>query len=1455
MEAIATALSLSRGDTTVVADTLQSALAKDLGDTAGLGDTIATGLALSREDTGALVEAIATALSLSRGDTAVVADTLQSALAKGVGDTDGLGDTVATGLALSREDTGALVEAIALMPVFSRADTGVLVEAIATALSLSRGHTAVAADTLQSALAKGVGDTAGVGDTVATGLVLSREDTAALVEAIATALGLSRGDTAVVADTLESDTSGGVADTAGLDEVVATTLDVSPGGTAVVEDAIQTDTSGGVADTAGLDEVVATTLDVSPGGTAVVEDSNQSDISGGLEDAARLGEGVELAVHLGTANLGLTKADSGDPVLLEQELTYTLTVTNKGPSTGTGVTVVDTLPPGTRFVSASASCRESGSTVTCALDPIASGDSATATIVVIPNVTGALTNTAIVTGNVADLDTGDNTTSRTTTVNPAADLSVTKSDSPDPVLVGSLLTYTLTVVNKGPSETTEITLEDTLPAGVSFLSASAGCGEAEDTVTCAIGTLASGDSVTVSIAVRPGTLGTITNTVEVTGNDGDPSTGDNTATETTRVNPSADLSLTKSDSPDPVLLGSALTYTLAVNNDGPSEATGVTLTDTLPAGVSFVSASASCNEAGGTVACAIGTLATGDGATVSIVVNPTGVSTINNAANVTANEGDPNTVNNRVIEATRVNPAADLVLIKEDSPDPVLLNGDVTYTLAVNNKGPSEATEVTVTDTLPAGVSFLSASAGCRDVSGTISCTMGTLGAGDSAAVNIVVTTTATGDLTNTASVSSEVADPNTGDNTGTETTFVGAAADLVLTKSDSPDPVLLGEEFTYTLTVINKGPSYESPVGLTDTLPPAVSLVSSTSSQGTCSGSSSITCVLGSIAGGDVVTVDIVVIAGATGDHTNTAVVSSGETDPRTGDNTATETTTVNPAADLVVTKSDSPDPVFLGRDLTYTLTVRNLGPSEATGVTLTDTLPARVNLVSAPAGCAEADGAVTCVIGTIAAGDSSTVNIVVSSTAIGSITNTVRVTANEGDPNTGDNATVQTTTVDPAADLGITKADSPDPVLLRSTLTYTLTVSNKGPSEATGVVLTDTLPAVVNFVSASTSCLDAGGTVTCQIGTLASGDSTTVSILVSPTVLGAITNTARVTGAVGDPSAGDNSSTTTTSVATAADLVLSNDDSADPVLLRSNLTYTLTVINKGPSEATGITLIDTLPANSKLLSASGNCAADGRTVTCGIGTLASGDASTVSIVVTPTTVGAITNVAEVSSNEGDSDTGNNTATETTTVSPAADLSLTKTDSPYPLLLGSDLAYGFTVRNGGPSEATGVILTDTLPAGVRFVSGSAGCEDSGGTVTCPIGTLGRGDSAAVNLVIRPTAAGTITNTASVTGNEGDPNTGDNAATEDTRVDRAADLVLTKSDSPDTVSLGDDLTYTLTVVNRGPSAATFVTLTDTLPPNARFVSASDGCEEAGGFRHLRPGDPGPRGHLHRQYCC
>lgn len=733
----------------------------------------------------------------------------------------------------------------------------------------------------------------------------------------------------------------------------------------------------------------------------------------------------------------------------------------------------------------------------------------------------------------------------------------------------------------------------------------------------------------------------------------------------------ADLSLTKSDSSDPALVGRTLTYTLTARNDGPSDAKKVIVTDRLPQGVSFESATASqgdCSEAAGIVTCSLGDLASGEGASVDVAITPQDAGTITNEASIVADDlKDSNTANNASSEDTTIVWGADLSLSKSAAPDPGLEGQELTYTLSIRNDGRDDATGVTVTDNLPAGATLEATTpsqGSCSDADGTVTCELGALASGADASVEIKVTPQRPGRLTNEASVRGDQLDPNADNNRDSVRTLVGPLAELSLTESDSPDPALFGDTVTYNLSVANNGPDEAASVTVTDNLPAGTSYESATPSQGNCSeADGTVTCELGTISNGADASIEITVKPLSAGTFTNSASVASDSSyDVDSANNSATEETTVKPAADLSISKSDSPDPVLVGQTLIYSIAVQNGGPSDATGTTVTDDLPTGVRYQSATpsqGSCSEASGKVTCSLGTLANGSGATVELKVRPDRDGTIANTVRVSSEVVDRNDTNDAAREETTVLPVTDLSITGSDAPDPILAGQTLTYTLSVRNDGPSNASGVTLTDILPPSASYQSAVASqgtCFQIPiGTVTCGLGNIAAGGTATVTIRVTPSNGGTITNQASVNGAETDLSTGNNMASQATVVNTLADLSITQTDSPDPVVVGKTLTYTLSVRNSGPTRAANVRVTDTLPATVTYQSATasqGSCARSGQLVTCNLGTMASGGTATVRIVVlAPQTHGDLTNAASVTSDDPDPNRANNSATATTKV------------------------------------------------------------------------------------------------------------------------------------------------------------------------------------------------------------
>ena len=749
-----------------------------------------------------------------------------------------------------------------------------------------------------------------------------------------------------------------------------------------------------------------------------------------------------------------------------------------------------------------------------------------------------------------------------------------------------------------------------------------------------------------------------------------------------------------------------------------------------------------------------------------------------------------------------------------------------TYTIQVTNSGPASASAVSLADPTPPGLIFVSASAPCG---GGFPCALGTLVS--SATVSVTVTFQipagyAGAGITNTATVSSTTPDPSSTNNISTVVTPSATSANLKVTKV-GPGTIAAGTSGSFTITITNNGPSNATGVSLSDPTPAGLTFVSATAP---CAGGVS-PCAIGTINAGNSVTITVTYSVPAAyagpSPFTNTATVTSTTPDPDPSDDTTSVVTIVGaPQADLAVKKT-GPSFAIAGSQVTYTLTVKNNGPSPANAVSLTDPAPAGLSFTSMSGACI---GTFPCSLGTMAAGATATVTAVYSIppgyNGVSPFVNTATVSSTTTDPNNANNSSSVSTTVSASADLQVTKT-GPASVNPGNQVTYTITVLNNGPSHATSVYLDDPLPPGTGFVSATAPCA-AGFFSPCSLGTINAGSSVTITVVLNVPggyVGSSLTNTATATTSTPDPNTSNNTSSATTAVGT-ADLQVTKSGPAS-ITPGQQITYTIAVLNNGPSAAAGVVLSDPTPAGLTFVSASAPC---GGGFPCTIGAISSGATTTITAVyqVPPSYSGAnpITNTASVTSTSVDPNSGNDTSTKTISVLPAsADLAVTKS-GPASINPGQQITYTIAVTNNGPSDATGVSLADPTPTGLTFVSASAPCA----SFPCALGTILSGSTSTITAVFQvpPTYAGPnpIINTATTTATTTDPNSGNDQSSVSTSV-VSADLAVTKTIAPTATPLvGSSITYTVTIRNNGPSTATNVAVTDNVPAGLTSVIAT-----------------------------
>ena len=1126
------------------------------------------------------------------------------------------------------------------------------------------------------------------------------------------------------------------------------------------------------------------------------------------------------------ADVAITKTLSPSPAPAGAAVTATITVKNNGPNKATAVVVSDQLPSDWQNISVdSALCSITSTNMTCNL-----GDMSLNQQVVIkltgrtsPSLTSpSLTNVASVTTTAIDPTPENNISGDTVLVSQQADLSVTKTALPSSAAPGAGVTWTIKVANAGPSDAVGVKVTDMLNdasqatiTGVALDTATAPAGSSCLTptfrsATCSLATLPAGATTTVTVT---GTLSTdlalgakVTDTASVTSNTPDPTPANNTATATiTATAPSADVRVTKTG-PTTVAAGQPITWTITATNYGPSDATGVKVTDTVVGTVTnlvLTTTRGTCAAVGQDVTCTIGTLhsagagVAGEAAIITITgdVAPSATGILNNMAMATATSTDPVPTNNGASSATTTQMIFDIGVTKTANRSSLPSQSDpVDYTITVTNKGPAIARNVNVTDLVPAGLQIVSVTpASCTSpvpasdpAYQQFTCFMTTAippGGTQTVTVHTVASTdlaAAGNPLSETVTVSA-IGDDQTklADNTATWVLSGAPQIDLSLTKTALTQAVA-GDMFDYGFVVRNNqsasDPDFStadltaSPPTVTDTLPPGVTLVAS---GATVNGQPSNTPTWCSAAGGVVtcnlpatmtippgdtqsfsisVRVDPAMAAGTIASNTATVTPGGAQVDPVMQNNTATATSTTQVVADVAVENFTVASPIGAtytgpGSQRVVNFDVVNNGPSTATQVQFRATrdVDAVAALPTTPAGI--------------------------------SCTDTVR-------------AMVCTLPADLAPGA-------------RIPISYTITL----PGYVTPGTYDDSV-----YISATSNDPDLGN------------NAATASITVGAPQT-ALTITKQAQGTVANP----------------------NVPAHQSFIAGGPFAYQITVQVAGDlADAVNSTLADTMPAGfiaQRVDTSLGTCAITGAgsAVSCNLGTIASGAGEPGPAVVVVTVRGVLApNAVLLNTTNPWAENVSNQATITCATSlrdaiiPAVsvvdiieqtDLQLIKTPDEATINAGGIIGYALTVLNTGPSDAAHIVVTDTLPAGFTYNAALSNCtppqtspvdetaatpQRPAGAIACRIGSIPAGSTAAVYIVANTSysmSPGTAINYATVGSLGDDPDLTNNQASANVTIARLTDLGISSTVSTTTPIAGQDITFTGYALNNGPSSA------------------------------------------------
>ncbi len=1109
---------------------------------------------------------------------------------------------------------------------------------------------------------------------------------------------------------------------------------------------------------------------------------------------------------------------------------YTITVNNIGKADAKHVVVVDRLDKGLKYVSSSHNgvYDEASHTVTWVVD-IAAGSSLDLTVTAFAEEYGVLTNIVSVGDKSASVD-----------VNVPEIIPNKTADIENPNF-GDNVTYTVTVTNDGNADAKAVVVRDVLGKDLKFVSATGTYtfDEATNTITWTVDVDA-GKTETFTVVATVINYGNVTNSLVV---------GNKTFNKNVTVPEITPDKTVDNENPN---FGDNLTYTVTVKNEGNGNATDVIIVDNLGKGLEYVSSTGNYDNKTNTITWKVD-LASGETKTFTVVAKIVGYTDVTNEVTV-GNKTSAVTVN-----IPEIIPAKD---VNNTTPN---FGDKVEYTITVNNNANKDAKQVVIVDTLGKGLKFINASHNGKYDESTRTITwIIDLGAGESAVFSVNAAVEAYGNIPNTVSVgdksssvniavpeiipgkSVDVENPNFGDtvtytvvvtnngvgdakqvvvrdildkglkfvkatgeytfdensrtvtwivdlaNGESQTFYVTAVAEAYgvlindVTVGDNtasadvvvpeiiPDKTAnitnpnFGDKVDYTVTVTNDGIGDANNVVIVDRLGEGLTFVSASDNGVWDPVKRTVTWIV-DLAKGESKVFSVIAIVSGYGNVTNSLVVGN-------------KTTGVNVTVpEIIPDKTVGIENPNFGDNVTYTVKVTNDGIGDANNVVVKDILGEGLTFVDATGNYSfdEVTRTVTWIVD-LAKGESKVFSVIAIVSGYGNVTNSLVV----GNKTAGVNVTVPEIIPDKTANIS-----NPN---FGDNVNYTVTVTNDGIGDAKDVVVRDVLGEGLKFVSATGNYTfdEVTRTVT-WIVDLAKGESKVFSVIATVSGYGNVTNSL----VVGNKTTGVNVTVPEINPDKTVDNEIPN--------FGDNVTYTVKVTNDGIGDANNVVITDVLDKGLKFLNATGNFTYDEKTgtITWTVD-LAKGETKTFNVNVTVLGYGVLPNTVAV---------GNKTAVRNITV---PEIITVKEVNSSDIHIGDEITYTITVSNPGKINATNVVIRDILPEGLKFINASnGGVYDPVTGIITWILNITANSTVDLTADVCVNKSGNITNTVNV-GNK----TFNCTIESGDIVDLEIHIVADKSE----IYVGDNVVYTVTVINNGPSDA-INTIANILIPNALSI--------------------------------